>query len=68
LLIRADLRPDLKARIKQLLLRMHKDQTGRAVLKTYNGVTKFDEIHFDTEGAPALARQLYPLVAEELQQ
>ena len=66
-LVRAGLRPELKARIKQILLEMHNDSVGRYVLKKYHLVARYDEITGDAARGLDRARLLYPLVAEEIQ-
>lgn len=66
ILARSGLRPELKARIKQILLEMHEDSVGQDVLKRYNKVVKYDEISGDASRGLDLGRQLYPLVREEV--
>jgi phosphonate transport system substrate-binding protein len=66
ILARSGLPPELKARIKRLLLQLHEDPVGQDVLKRYNKVVKYDEISGDASRGLDLGRQLYPLVREEV--
>lgn len=66
ILARAGLRPELKARIKQVLLQMHEDPAGQEVLKRYNRVAKYDEIAGGASRGLEVGRRLYPLVREEM--
>ncbi len=66
ILVRSGLRPELKTRIKQVLLRLHEDPVGQDVLKRYNRVAKYDEIKGDARRGLDLAHRLYPLVREEV--
>ena len=47
MLARGDLRPDVKAALKEVLFAMHEDPEGRKVLKAYNKVKKYDPIGSD---------------------
>jgi phosphonate transport system substrate-binding protein len=64
--VRRTLRPDIKRRLKQLLLGMHKDAEGRRVLKKYYKVAKYDEIEGEAADQLANARKIYSLMPMEL--
>ena len=42
--VRGDLRPEIRDRIKEVLLAAHEDPEGRAVLKAYKDVARYDEL------------------------
>lgn len=65
-LVRTGLRPELKSRIKQILLQLHDDPVGRDMLERYNQVSKYDEIAGDAARGLEIGRRLYPLVREEV--
>jgi len=56
---RADMDPVLRDRVKEILLTMHLDPRGKAVLKTFDQTTHFDEF---PEGGDAYEKSLAPFV------
>lgn len=67
ILARRGLRPDVKARVKEILLDMHNDPEAIDVLKAYYGVKKYDEIEGEARESLAQARRLFMLIRKELE-
>lgn len=67
ILARRGLRPDVKARVKEILRGMHEDPEGADVLKTYYRVKKYDEIEGEAAESVAEARRLFMLIQKELE-
>ena len=55
-LVRKNLRPEVKQRLKSVLLAAHEDSEARAALKAYQKTTRFDEIDADVKAGIARAR------------
>jgi ABC-type phosphate/phosphonate transport system substrate-binding protein len=53
--VRSDLPPALVARLEEILLAMHEDETGRRILNKTDQTTKFDPL---PEGEAGLRRRL----------
>ena len=66
MLARGDLRPDVKAALKEVLFAMHEDPEGRKVLKAYNKVKKYDPIGSDATANFDEVRRLMAVIDKEL--
>ena len=67
ILARRGLRPDVTARVKDILRGMHEDPEGADVLKAYYKVKKYDEIEGEAAESFAEARRLFMLIRKELE-
>ncbi len=67
ILARRGLRPDVKARVKDILRGMNEDPEGADVLKAYYTVKKYDEIEGEAAKSLAEARRLFMLIQKELE-
>ncbi|MFQ6034936.1 MAG: phosphate/phosphite/phosphonate ABC transporter substrate-binding protein [Sedimentisphaerales bacterium] len=65
-LIRKDLNPKIKERIKQILLKAHNDPEAKEALKTYSKTEKFDEFEGETKEGLQQARRILEYIREEL--
>lgn len=64
--VRRALRPEIKRRLKQVLLGMHEDPEGRRVLRKYYRVRKYDEFEGEAAAELANAKRIYSLIPMEL--
>ena len=64
--VRRALRPEIKRRLKQVLLGMHEDPEGRRVLRIYYRVRKYDEFKGEAAAELANAKKVYSLIPMEL--
>jgi phosphonate transport system substrate-binding protein len=67
ILARRGLRPDVKARVKDILRGMHEEPEAADVLKAYYKVKKFDEIEGEAAESLAEARRSFKLIQKELE-
>lgn len=65
-LLRKDLDPKLKKRIKQILLKMHEDPAATDVLKAYSKTNRFDEFEGEAKKGLGEVRRMLEHVQEEL--
>src|SRR5262249_38034408 len=49
--VRKDLEPEIKLKLKQTLLRLHEDAAAKQALKSYSSTAKFDEIEGEAKVA-----------------
>jgi phosphate/phosphite/phosphonate ABC transporter binding protein len=61
-LVRPDIDPELKAAIKDILLKTDQDEEGKAALDAFDGTTKFDDFPEGIEAAFARIRELIEIV------
>ena len=64
-LVRADLDPAVKQRLKQILLETHRDPRAQQALQDYDRTTRFDEINEETREGIEETRQLAATVRPE---
>ena len=64
---RSELRPEVKARVKEILLDMHNDPDATDVLKLYNKVKKYDEIESEVAESLSAARHVFAFVRDEME-
>jgi phosphonate transport system substrate-binding protein len=64
---RRGLRPEVKARVREILLDMHEDPEGADVLKAYYKVKKYDEIEGEVAESLSEARRVFMFIREELE-
>ncbi len=57
-LVRKDLDPAVKSRLKTILLKAHDDPKGRSALKAYQKTTQFDELDTGTKAGLEEARRI----------
>jgi phosphonate transport system substrate-binding protein len=62
-LVRSGLDPAIRTRLKQILLRAHKDPKARTALKAYQGTTKFDAFPAESRTVLEDLRELQKVVA-----
>lgn len=65
---RADLAPATVRTLEAVLLEMHRDPDGRAVLEAFEGTTRFDRFPIDPGRALAPIRELLPYVETDIGQ
>ncbi len=65
-LIRKDLDPKIKKRIKNILLRAHEDPEAKKALKLYDKTKKFDEFKGEAKEGLEEARRILEYIREEL--
>src|SRR5229473_2985660 len=65
-LVRKDLEPDIKTRLKEILLKVHEDPKAKQALKSYSSTTKFDEIEGDAKAEVEEARRMIKFIGQEL--
>lgn len=65
-LVRRDLRPEIKQRLKSVLLAAHQDPKARAALKAYQKTTQFDEIDDAVKAGIDQARGVMTSVKDNL--
>jgi len=65
LVVRRDIPAELKVRLKEALLRIHKSVEGIAALKTYFGVERFDALEGEARGELDYARELFAQMRAE---
>ena len=63
--VRRGLRPEIKRRVKQVLLGMHETPEGRRVLRKYYRVRKYDEFEGEAAAQLANAKRIYSLIPME---
>ena len=66
LLVRGGLQPEVKARIKEILLNMHTVPEGKDILNAYDKVKKYDEIEGEAAASLAHVRRMVAAVRDEL--
>jgi len=64
--VRKDLEPDIKTRLKEILLKVHEDPKAKQALKSYSSTTKFDEIEGDAKAEVEEARRMIKFIGQEL--
>jgi len=65
-LVRRQLDPQLKQRLKQILLNIHLNKLGREVLYSYQKTSRFDEINDEIKASLQHTRKIYELVNHHL--
>lgn len=65
-LVRKDLRPEIKNRLKEILLNAHKNPAGKDALKAYKKTKKFEEIDGRVLKSLNYLRELSRIVQKEL--
>ena len=65
-LVRKNLSPDIKSRLKEILLNAHKDPKAKAALKAYKKTKRFDKIGSGILESINLVRRLARIVQKEL--
>ena len=65
-LVRKDLSPEIKKRLKEILLNAHNDPEAKEALKAYKKTKKFDEIDSHVLESLNYVRKLSKIVQEEL--
>lgn len=64
--VRKDLEPNIKARLKEILLKINQDPLAKHALKSYSSTTKFDEIEGEAKAEVEEARQMMKFIGSEL--
>lgn len=64
---RSGLRPEVKARVKEILLDMHNDPDAADVLKVYNKVKKYDEIKGEVAESLGRARGVFARIRNKME-
>lgn len=64
-LVRADLNPAVKQRLKHILLEAHRDPRAQQALREYDRTTRFDELNAEIREGIEEARQLAAIVRPE---
>jgi phosphonate transport system substrate-binding protein len=64
--VRKDLEPNIKARLKDILLKIHQDPIAKQALKSYSSTTKFDEIEGEAKAEVEEARRMMKFIGSEL--
>lgn len=65
-LVRKDLRPEVKQRLKSALLAANNDPEAKSVLKAYQKTSRFDEIGDDVNYGIKRARSILKIINQEL--
>ena len=63
---RRDLEPDIKKRLKDILLKVHEDPKAKEALKSYSATTKFDEIEGEAKAGVEEARRMMKFIGAEI--
>ena len=64
--VRKDLEPDIRKRLKEILLKVHEDPKAKEALKSYSATTKFDEIEGEAKAGVEEARGMMKYIGPEL--
>lgn len=64
--VRKDLRPEIKQRLKSILLAAHTDPDAASALKAYQKTTRFDEIDEKVKAGISQARSILKIINREL--
>ncbi|MCW8329100.1 phosphate/phosphite/phosphonate ABC transporter substrate-binding protein [Photobacterium sp. SDRW27] len=65
-LVRSDLHPVLKARIKEILMTAHENEAGRKALAAYQKTKKYDELDEKSSEGVKIANELRHIVENQL--
>jgi phosphonate transport system substrate-binding protein len=64
--VRKDLEPDIKMRLKEILLKVHEDPNAKQALKAYSATIKFDELEGEAKAEVEEARRMMKYIGPEL--
>ena len=64
--VRKDLEPNIKMRLKEILLKVHEDPKAKQALKSYSSTTKFDDIEGEANAGVEEARRMMKFIGPEL--
>ena len=64
--VKRDLEPNIKMRLKEILLKVHEDPRAKQALKSYSATTKFDAIEGEAKAGVEEARRMMKFIGPEL--